>query len=675
MNNNVVNFTPKQKLNAKENLDAFIQFSKEKLTAFGAYGEADTESGILLWDKNDWVTYKGDKRVAVRFSKLGDRTKTASYKSLSAPFVDFAKAYIKYCYTERPIVSMSFQILALRVLEKVLMDIYGLSDLLKLDGRGLAHISAIVSETGMGAEMANSTGYQLEKILSFCRNNLFIPNLPSWTNIYPKPKDVAIDLSDEAKEIQSEKLPSDEEMYLLADFFREAPSLGIEAEYYSSLSVFLMVAPSRGSELLDLTINPFVWEKNKAGEEKLGIRWYPAKNGNSGVKWVPDCMKASVLEAHERLVRIGQPAREMAQFAIDHPNVLPLPNGDRSDQLLNPDIPLRVKQFQKIMGFCNEGQRAFPANRWIKKIRAENNGKVTIKALGKSLYRQNIKPFKFFPQLSSKQCNATVAESLLLYRKNEFHRRAPVRPFSFRLPNVTEIIDRLSSYTKNNKLSLFEQYGFQLKDGSYPSLTTHQPRHWLNTKAQSGGMDELVLARWSGRAKLTDNRSYDHRTQEEKSREVALLMNDDEITIPVKIQANLPVTFKDIGKDLDGAAIVTELGICEHDYAMTPCGRHGDCETCKEMVCIKGFSSSLEQLKKREKEVEIQFEKAFEDHERGVFGADRWVSGHAWRLAHIKTKIILLEDERIPDGTPIRIPEQYDPSPVKEALNNKAMFP
>ncbi len=669
MNNNIAHFIPKQTQTAKENLRTFIKLCREKLTVFGAYEDVDSESGISLWDKNDWETIKGDKRVAVRFSKLGEKTGN-SYKTLSSPFLDFAKAYIKHTYTDNPISSLTYYILAFKVLDKVLIDIYGEADILELDGRGLAHISTVVSEKDISPIVANKMGYQLEKILTFCRKNLFTPSLPSWTNIYPKQKDFTIFLNDEFKEVQAQKMPSDEEMYLLADFFHNAPSLGLEAEYYSSIFVFLMVAPSRADELRDLTLNPFVWETNKAGQEKLGIRWYPAKGGKSGVKWVPDCMKDIVLEAHERLKRIGQPARKMAQFAIEHPNVLPLIIGLRSDELLNPNMPITLKQFLEVMGFNKKGKKSFPANKWIKKIQAENNGNITFKALGEYLYQRSTKQFKKFPKLSTKQPKVKVSESLLLHRAYEFHGTASPLRFSFRIPDINELIAKLSGNT-GSTASIFEKYDFKLKDGSFPKLTTHQPRHWLNTKAQSGGMDQLVLARWSGRAKITDNRSYDHRTQEEKSREVALLMNDDDITIPVKIEANLPVTFKDIGKDLDGAAIVTELGICEHDYAMTPCGRNGDCETCKEMVCIKGFSSSLEQLKKREKEVETQWEKATKDHEQGIFGADRWVSSHAWRLAHIKTKITLLEDDRIPDGTPIRTPEKYDPSPVKEALNDK----
>ncbi|MCV5792386.1 hypothetical protein OFN52_35590, partial [Escherichia coli] len=41
--------------------------------------------------------------------------------------------------------------------------------------------------------------------------------------------------------------------------------------------------------------------------------------------------------------------------------------------------------------------------------------------------------------------------------------------------------------------------------------------------------------------------------------------------------------------------------------------------------------------------------------------------------AHIRTKIRLLEDENVLDGTPIRIPDVYDPSPAKVVLLEKGL--
>jgi len=66
-----------------------------------------------------------------------------------------------------------------------------------------------------------------------------------------------------------------------------------------------------------------------------------------------------------------------------------------------------------------------------------------------------------------------------------------------------------------------------------------------------------------------------------------------------------------------------------------------------------------------------QFNKAREHHKLGAFGADRWISNLGWRLTHIKTKIAFLENREIPNGSLLRIPDEYDPSPVKLALQEK----
>ena len=57
----------------------------------------------------------------------------------------------------------------------------------------------------------------------------------------------------------------------------------------------------------------------------------------------------------------------------------------------------------------------------------------------------------------------------------------------------------------------------------------------------------------------------------------------------------------------------------------------------------------------------------------GVFGADRWISNLGWRLTHIKTKIKFLENESIPNGSLLRMPDEYDPSPIKLALLERGM--
>ena len=49
----------------------------------------------------------------------------------------------------------------------------------------------------------------------------------------------------------------------------------------------LMVAPSRCSELMSLSVNCLEWEEDSLGNRQLGIRWI---HGKEGLKWVPSSM-------------------------------------------------------------------------------------------------------------------------------------------------------------------------------------------------------------------------------------------------------------------------------------------------------------------------------------------------------------------------------------------------
>lgn len=598
MENNVFYFKPMADLLAESNLANFIQDCKFKLTAFGAD----------CWDDNQWTTHLGIRRVTARFATNMKPSNAYNYYPLEAPYIYFAKAYIRYTYSLNPITTLHRQFEAIRILEEALLLSKGMADILLLDGLVLEQLDDIFKTRIENLSSRNKAGYQMGLLLDFCRESFITPSLPQWTNPYKKIKDLTISLDENGKEHRSKKLPSDEDMMLIAQIFHDAPTLGLEAEYFSAVMALLMFAPSRCSELFSLSTNCIVWEENRSGELMLGIRWTPAKNGKEGVKWVPTVMQNVVLEAIARLNRIGEPARHVAKLA---------------------EI---------------------------------NKDDVTI--------LEYVNVFKNWPYVD-KANNVKVSEALLLFRKNEFHRSCQVTERSFVMPTVNTINDRFIQKDSRPGTSLWSRYNITKPDGSPIQIHSHSARHWLCTMAERGGMDELTLANWAGRARVADNASYDHRTEEEKANAIAVILVPEKATALDKITRNLPVSYEDIGKDLTGAAIVTELGVCEHDFAMMPCQRNGDCETCKELVCIKGFSSSLELLKTREKQVSELLEKSRNGYQMGIFGADRWVSSQGWRLAHIRTKIRLLEDKNTPDGTPIRIPEEYDPSPVKVALLDK----
>lgn len=656
--NDIVQFQPVSTFSAKENLNEFITLCRNELTAFGED----------CWESNNWKTYygKSNRKVNARFATNTQPSTSYSFEPIASPFIDFAKAYIRYSYSLNPVANLQRYMEALRGLEEALLLVKRRADITELDGSVFSTLTNVLSERYPSSVALNKIGYQLEMIFDFCRSKQITPSLPEWKNPYPRPKDLTIALDEKGREHKSKKLPTNEVMMMVAGLFNDAPNLGIEAKYYSAVMALLMVAPSRGSELTSLPVNCLEWEADSAGKRQLGIRWNPAKGGKAGLKWVPTVMQEVVVEAVARLENISKAARLAAKFAEDHPNVFMRSNN------IGEDTALDVDQVNEALGLKLDNL-APSKNKtlWFLKLRESNGGFISYKALGQHEYNKYTSKFNNWPYIDGKS-NVKVSEALLLHRENEFHAGFSPKQFSFVLPTVNNINDRFVQSGVRGDRSLWTKLDIKLSDGSLIYLPSHNARHWLSTMSERGGMDELTLANWAGRAKVSDNKHYDHRTEDEKSNAARRLILPEDASALDKIQVNLPVSYEDIGREgMLGIAIVTELGVCEHDYSMMPCQRNGDCEICKELVCIKGFASSLELLKKREKEVEAQFNKATQDHKMGAFGADRWVSSLGWRLSHIRTKIRLLEDDTVPDGTAIRIPEEFDPSPVKTVLLEK----
>lgn len=661
MSDNVFLFKPKADLTADKNLQEFIERSKE-LTVFGEWGD------------NKWKTVNGVRKIVARFSTNTKPYSSYKFEPLEAPFIDFAKAYIRYTYSMKPVTNLQRHMEAIRILEESLIEVKGNADILLVDGSVLSHLNSVFSRRITSPAGKNKSGYQLEILLDFCRKNQFTPTLPEWKNPYSRVRDLTIAMDEEGKEHNSSKLPSDEEMMLVAKLFHDAPALGVEAEYYTAIMALLMTAPSRGSELVSLSVDCDVWEEDKSGDKKLGIQWNPAKGGKKGVKWVPTVMTDVVVEAIDRLKRIGEPARKAAKFAEENPNVFMRHDWCITEKQFPEDKPLNYEEIEAALGYQPDSAKIMieHGDGWLAELYRQNASKITYRALGLHQYRVYVSKFNKWPFVD-KNTKVKASEALFLFRDNEFAGVSLPRGFSFCLPTVNYINDRFNQKGSKPGRTLWEKFGIKKSDGKPIQIPSHNARHWLSTKAERGGMDELTLANWAGRARVADNRAYDHRSENEKSEQARDVLLPEDASILDKIERNLPVTYEELGKDLIGVAIVTELGVCEHDFAMMPCQRNGDCETCKELVCIKGFSGSLEQLKKREVEVNDQFEKAVNNHEMGTFGADRWVSALGWRLSHIRTKIRILEDDKTPDGTPVRIPAEFDPSPAKTVLLDKGM--
>ncbi|HCG7157304.1 TPA: hypothetical protein NJ323_003744 [Vibrio parahaemolyticus] len=716
---NVLLFTPKHQIDFQKNYDDFIAFAKNDLSLFEDI-QFKTPEGIIQngWecDKWSWKTEKGKKLTIV----FGASQNHSKYTPFQPPFSDFAKAYVRYQQSlnkkDSTTWASSLVFLYQALEEHAAHNDKSSVDIMNINNNVIDRVEQKIWSSDLGAGGKRNIGLSFEKVLKFIKEKRFKLDLQDWSNPFPRQSDASIKLDEKSRKEMEDKCPSDYQMLQVADAFHKAKTP--RQKYFSSLCVMLMCQPSRNTELNGLTVNSL----QRSDKGRWYLMWHPAKGGDPVRKWVPALLEDVVKQAFERLVEISAPARSAAKFAYDNPDLFMLASDSESSQ----DKPLTYNQFAKAMGFktgksgrgvnitwTTYGSNVKWLNRLISDLNNVNNWKkdlcqgytilpnneVVNKRTGKSAgivirfpsYRdlRSIIDEQYktldFPNYGDMK----VWDCITLVRDYEFHKEFAAKPFSWVHLGHGSLSDAIGS--DRGLESIFDELGITDEDGTPLKLNSHQFRHWLNTKLKLAGEADWLIAKWSGRADIKQNKAYDGRTEKQKSRltqrighvtigsGVMTVAQANQLLEPYTAEAppppmvlhdlGLPISLKALGVDRDGVAQFTGLGFCVHNYTESPCVKNGDCEVCNEHVCLKGMPHSLDELKTLEALYEEQLRHAKAAAEDQVFGADRWVTALGFRLSKIKTLIFLLEDPKKADGAHVRIPDELSPSPVKRSLN------
>lgn len=716
---NVLLFTPKHQIDFQKNYDDFIAFAKNDLSLFEDI-QFKTPEGIIQngWecDKWSWKTEKGKKLTIV----FGASQNHSKYTPFQPPFSDFAKAYVRYQQSlnkkDSTTWASSLVFLYQALEEHAAHNDKSSVDIMNINNNVIERVEQKIRSSDLGAGGKRNIGLSFEKVLKFIKEKRFKLDLQDWSNPFPRQSDASIKLDEKSRKEMEDKCPSDYQMLQVADAFHKAKTP--RQKYFSSVCVMLMCQPSRNIELNGLTVNSL----QRSDKGRWYLMWHPAKGGDPVRKWVPALLEDVVKQAFERLVEISAPARSAAKFAYDNPDLFMLASDSESSQ----DKPLTYNQFAKAMGFktgksgrgvnitwTTYGSNVKWLNRLISDLNNVNNWKkdlcqgytilpnneVVNKRTGKSAgivirfpsYRdlRSIIDEQYktldFPNYGDMK----VWDCITLVRDYEFHKEFAAKPFSWVHLGHGSLSDAIGS--DRGLESIFDELGITDEDGTPLKLNSHQFRHWLNTKLKLAGEADWLIAKWSGRADIKQNKAYDGRTEKQKSRltqrighvtigsGVMTVAQANQLLEPYTAEAppppmvlhdlGLPISLKALGVDRDGVAQFTGLGFCVHNYAESPCVKNGDCEVCNEHVCLKGIPHSLDELKTLEALYEEQLRHAKAAAEDQFFGADRWVTALGFRLSKIKTLIFLLEDPKKADGAHVRIPDELSPSPVKRSLN------
>jgi hypothetical protein len=260
-------------------------------------------------------------------------------------------------------------------------------------------------------------------------------------------------------------------------------------------------------------------------------------------------------------------------------------------------------------------------------------------------------------------------------RRNLIGTNRGISPVILWVPSSTVFNNDLSpreSLKSDTHQSIFDRYGYRAADGKQIKLNSHQARHLLNTFAQRGGLSQLEIAKWSGRADLKQNRTYNHMSEYEMVAKAEAL--DTSLTLfgpSGEIDKHLPITIQEFNTMEKGAVHVTEFGVCVHDFTMTPCEKYRDCLNCQEQVCIKGENEKLIQIKARLNKVEQLFQTAENALKEGLSGADRWYEYHKNTRERLLELVSILENPGLEDGAQIKLRNDKSFSPLRRAIEYK----
>lgn len=717
----VLVFMPKHELELQKNYDEFILFAKNELTLFNDYEFA----GKKGWgcDKWSWVTARGKKLTIV----FGDSHSHSKYTPFKRPFSDFAKAYVRYQqslnHKDSTTWASSLVWLNKALEENAAQNNKSSIDIMSLNNTVINRVEALIKNSKLSAGGKRNIALSLENVVEFIKKKRFKLDIQDWKNPFPRTSDSSIKLDKKSRELDQDKCPSDFQMMQVADTFYKANTP--RQKYFSSLCVMLMCQPSRIVELNGLTVNSL----QKSDKGRWYLMWHPAKGGDPVRKWIPELLEDVVQQAFKRLVDISAPARAAAKFAYDNPDSFMVHDQCTTPKSFPQGHPLTYNQFAKAMGLkVGKDARGADFNwthhnaKWLDGLIGRLNGvsdwrkdllNIGLSLRGNEVFiRNSDKPAGVhirFPSYSDLRPlidesyktldfpnygNSKLWDCITIVRENEFHKDFTIKPFSWVPVGHGMVSDALGSDRGNDEIkmeSVFNELGITDEDGSPLKLTSHQFRHWLNTKLKLAGEEDWLIAKWSGRADIKQNKAYDGRTQEQKTRltkrigyvtngvGVMTVAQATQMLSPytsgsppppmVLFDLGLPISLKALGVDKDGVAQFTGLGFCVHSYAESPCIKNGDCAVCSEHVCLKGMPNTLDELKTLERLYEEQLDHAKVSVADNVFGADRWVTSLGFRLSKIKTIITMLLDPNRLDGSQVRVPDVLDPSPVKRSLN------
>lgn len=669
----VLLFKPRSELDAEGNLQALIEFARTKLTIFGADLDFDSDS----WDVTEDANLKARNcRLSLRFTGFPSGRGQRDGPPMPEPFKSFTKAYVR-CTQAIKAANVNAQGMAgLRALSQALAENLPTPSPVHATLHHFQRAAQILADKYAESAYDNAC-LVLERVSEFMLENR-VCNIPvAWRKSSRKAQATTTRVGAEFDAKRNARLPSAAALGAIAEIFHVA----VEPSdvFVTSTCAVLSSAPSRINELLHLHADCEANSTDAEGNPVYGLRWRPSKGGDAVVKWVVPSMASVAQEAVAKLRALSAEARVLAYWYEQNPGKLYLPEDlehlRQKERLTNKEVcaiifrdpPNKLKPEQVGAKWCTTQGIT---SRWEGGSPAQG-GCNTVAFADVERAVLNLLPPGF--PIANKETGLRYSEALCVALRNEITATLSTYRCAFVLVDTGAIRTRLVG-TKSVK-SIFEKFGYTDENGKPLRLTSHQFRHYLNTLAQMGGLSQLDIAKWSGRAKVTQNAVYDHQSDRDVLAKVRAAIGDENKMFGPLAHApkNTLITRDQFATLRVLTAHTTDFGYCVHDFTMLPCQTHRDCLNCDEQVCIKGDAVREHAIRTYQKETRALLDNAKEAVKDGEFVANRWVTHQSLTLQRLDQLCAILDDPTVPDGAIIQPAGVVPASRLEQAAHQRAL--
>ncbi|MBX9675957.1 MAG: hypothetical protein K2V71_05050 [Methylotenera sp.] len=638
-------FQPKAELDAFENLQGFIDSCRTELTVFGA----DLPFDANVWDITDSINIKGhgNKRHRLIFSTF-ETVNNNSPSPMPEPFLSFAKAYMRYMQSFRPIIGFGSRLTSLRVLESALRECYGESNPMKADLLIFNRAAQIIIDKYADSH-AYVVGAQLGILAQFLSSNKLTTLPVLWRN-FIKRSENGIRVGKRFDERRNKMMPTRAALDALPEIFLKATD-PVDV-IVSSIAAMLCASPDRISEVLLLPLDCEVWQKNsKSGIEAYGLRWRPAKGANPMIKWIVPSMVSVVQDAIAKIRKMTDESRRIAKWYEKHPKSIYLV---KECGCLRNQEWLSMPELGNIIGVTDRSSASnWCRNNKIQGVKSSAGVHVPFLDVEKVVIRMLPSNFPFM----NKETGFKYSESLFVVRINELGAQRNTYNCMITSISVNQINSSLGGRVSSGFASIFTKHGFVEPDGSDIKITTHQFRHYLNTLAQAGGLSQLDIAKWSGRKDIRQNAAYDHVTPGQMIQKIRDAVGGESVMFGplAELSKKTLIPRDEFARLVVPTAHTTELGYCIHDYTMSPCQIHMDCINCTDLICVKGDLVKERRLRSQLDEAQSLMLQAEQANKEQYFGSDRWLDHHKNTVARLTELLSIMDDPKVPVGAVIQL--------------------